>query len=166
MTTENTEKRVDSRQRAETRRPERVPLHRQRSRMTVIGLEERFPDYVFRYVNETDRLGNRLPRLELAGWQLVTEDLIVGEGENKNISLGGGARIQVGLDSQGHPRYAVLMRQLKEHYDADQAEKQGVITDKESQIYRTLQENEGKGFYGNVSVEQKTAGTPKRTKRF
>jgi hypothetical protein len=54
------------------------------------------------------------------------------------------------------------MRQLRENYDADQAEKQGIITEKESSIYRTLDEKSHGGVYGSVSVSQRTAGTPKK----
>jgi hypothetical protein len=156
--------RKEERIRAETKRPERVPMHKQRSRMTIPELEERFPDYVFRYVNETDSFGHRIPRLERAGWQVATEVVKVGDEQvkNTNASLGDGARLQVGLDSQGRPRYAVLMCQLREYYDEDQAAKQGLIDEKEAQIFRTLHDKSDGGVYGEVKIDRnRHAGTPK-----
>lgn len=124
-------------------RPKRTPLFEQRDQMTV----ESKPGFVRRWVND---LTNRIEKFRKAGWEIVDDtDIQVGvDGvASNNVSLGSGARKNVGRTRGGENSQAVLMEIPQELYDEDQRAKQSKVTAQEEAIYRDLPD---KGFYGDI----------------
>lgn len=104
-----------------TNRIERVPLAEQREKMSVEG---RDPNYVYRWVNDVDR-GQRVARFKRAGYEVVQDEVKVGDpivdtGLDKTSSVN--ERV---VNRQGER--AVLMRQRKDWYEADQKAKQDAL---------------------------------------
>lgn len=124
-------------------RPKRTPLFEQRDQMAV----EAKPGFVRRWVND---LTNRIEKFRRAGWEIVSDkEVSVGsEGVvDNNVSLGSGARKNVGRTRGGDNSQAVLMEIPQELYEEDQRAKQASVTSREEAIYRDLPD---KNFYGDI----------------
>lgn len=129
--------------RIETRK--RVPLHEQREVLTT----KKRPGWIRRIVND---VGDRIAKFELAGWRVVPDnDVQVGDlGVTRNMSLGTGARVNVGRTGYGMSTEAVLMEIPEELYNEDQRVKQRKLDETEQVIKRTLRKEDG--FYGEIST--------------
>ena len=141
------------RQRPIDKRPERVSLRDQRDVLTV-----NMPDaleYKFRWVNELDAKGHRIPRFEVAGYQIVPENVVVGhvQAVSGNVSSGAGARKQSGVDATGNPYYSTLMRIRKEYWVDDQEAKSEAIRVQMADMRRRV-DGEREGYYGETKFEQ------------
>ena len=141
------------RQRPIDKRPKRVSLRDQRDVLTVNMPDAE--DYKFRWVNELDAQGHRIPRLEVAGYQIVPENVVVGhvQAVSGNVSSGAGARKQVGVDATGNPYYATLMRIRKEYWVEDQEAKSEAIRVQMADMRRRV-DGEREGYYGETKFEQ------------
>lgn len=124
-------------------RPKRVPLHEQRrDRFTV----DKDPNYTYRIVNDTE---DRIDKFKLAGWELdPRENVKIGESAENNVSLGTGAKINVGGGTHG-----ILMRIPKELYEEDQKVKQREILEKEKSMKRNKNQQGEDGTYGEVVID-------------
>ena len=97
-------------------RKKRVPLGAQRLKGLVQNQKE---GYVYRWVNDTP---GRIAMALEGGYQFVTnDDVIVGEGEDRNTDLGSMKSQHGGFDAGGKPYKRYLMVIRKELYDEDQA---------------------------------------------
>jgi len=97
-------------------RQERLALHEQRDTMTANQRE----GYVRRWVNEEN-----IEKRKAVGWEVVEDEVQVGEDKDGNSSIGTGAQKQAGIDKRtGNPYYAILMEIQQELYDIDQEIKQ------------------------------------------
>ena len=134
-------------------RPQRVSLRDQRDVLTVDMPD--VADYKFRWVNELDAKGHRIPRFEVAGYQIVPENVVVGhvQAVSGNVSSGAGARKQVGVDATGNPYFATLMRIRKEYWTADQEDKSEAIRVNMADMRRRVG-GERDGYYGETTVIQ------------
>jgi len=138
-------------QKLENLRPKRVPIHEQKR--NILTVTNRDPNYHYRIVND---VGDRVDKFKLAGYEIVEHEVKVGETGvvNGNVSLGTGARINVGAN-----RTAVLMRIPKELYIEDQKVKQKDILAKERLMIRKVNkkstESDEDGSYGEVSLGTK-----------
>ena len=143
-----------TRLRPEDKRPERVSLRDQRDILTVNMPDAK--EYKFRWVNEMDAQGHRIPRFETAGYQIVPENVVVGhiQAVSGNISSGAGARKQVGVDASGHPYFATLMRIRMEYWIEDQDAKREAIEVQMSDMRRNV-EGSREGYYGETKIESK-----------
>lgn len=134
----------------EKSRPRRVPIHEQKR--DVLTIKNKDPNYVYRVVNDKS---NRVSQYKAAGY-VVEESSNVEVGEagvvDRNVSLGSGAQISVGQGVR-----AVLMKQRKEDYEADQKAKQRDIDRKEKLLMRKKvksTESGEDGTYGEVSLSR------------
>lgn len=125
-------------------RPKRVPLHEQ-GRSVLTAPEKK--GFVRRIVND---VGPRIAKFIKAGWNVVEEDINLGESvDGSNQAIGSGARKGVGKGVTG-----VLMEIPKELYDADQRAKQARITKDENALKRKIKSNDSgeDGVYGDVGI--------------
>ena len=138
----------DSReQQLKTAHPERVPLHEQaRNKLTVANKD---PNYEYRIVNDIE---DRLARFKNAGWELAPETVGFGDEANNN-SLGTGSRVSVGGGVTG-----VLMRQRKEHYDADMAAQQREVDRLERTMFKGKDRDDG--LEGEIEVKVRRGRKP------
>ena len=118
---------MSNRRAATNNRPERVPLHEQRNKLTV---SNRDPNFVYRWVNDSDE---RIAKFKAAGYEAVTHETQVGDpavesGQNKTGS--------VVTKHVGGKTTAVLMRIPKEWYEEDQRTKQEELNASEAAMQR------------------------------
>lgn len=99
-------------------RKERVPVGGTRDILTV---KDKDPNYEYRFVND---LPGRLLRFQDAGWEVVTDDLKVGQ---EAVDAPSGKVGKAVTKNVGHGTVGVLMRIPKEWYDEDQAAKQDKV---------------------------------------
>ncbi len=141
-----TRERPEEKREVRTAEEERIPLHEQRDIMSAPERE----GYVRRWVNETDRYGNRIARFQKAGWAPATDNLPVGAEAviEHNDSLGSIVRKNV-----GNGQHAILMEIQQEYFDADQAVKASADTKKEESTKRTLGGFRDETIYGETTTE-------------
>lgn len=145
-------------------------MFEQRSKLNVYVPDGSDKEYKYRIFNETDRFGHRIPRAQLAGWEIAPNSVYVGHpregGKDENVSLGQGGRVVVGTDEMGQPRYGVVMRIRNEYYDEDQQKKADAVDQTEAEIRRTLDNKAAvsgqPGTYGDVGVGTRATRTPLR----
>ncbi len=127
-----TEKAVDKPVEKRVERKERIPVNGARDILTVRNKD---PNFEYRWVNDTP---GRLQRFMDGGWEVVTDDLQVGQKSVDSPSkLGSAITKNVGRSTVG-----VLMRVPKEWYDEDQMAKQ----DKVDALEASMQEDLRQGF--------------------
>ena len=121
-------------------RTARKPLH-QRGPQTILG--DKDPEYVYRFVNDT---GSRIANFQAAGYEFVTDqDLVVGDSRVKDASdIGTQKRV---VSNDGTTSY--LMRQKREFYEEDQAEKARLIEEQEAAMKQ--QASQG-ADYGSLNL--------------
>lgn len=124
---------------AEKKRTQRVPLG-QRDRLTA----PKKKGFRRRFVNDD---GDRVQRYEAAGYNLVKDDIQVGDHKiGKDTQMGRVVRPSVGGGTK-----AVLMEIKEEFYQEDQKAKQDKVTADEQAMKQQL--NSGRdGTYGNVKI--------------
>ena len=142
MTKKSTSKKKTSKKTANKGRREARSISEMKDQMTT----DQRKGYVRRWVNDTE---GRVALFLGAGWDLVREDVAVGdEGVvNQNQSLGSGARKHVGSDKMGHPMYAVLMEIPKRDYDAISKRKAEQVDETEAVIRARLKEQHKYGEF-------------------
>jgi len=120
-------------------RPVRVPL----GTRDVLTAPKR-PGYIRRFVNEG---GGRVEKFEAAGYEVVREDIKVGDPKaGKGNKIGSAVNPSVGGGST-----AILMETKQEYYDEDQKAKQDRILRGERDMKREL--NSGaNGTYGETKI--------------
>jgi hypothetical protein len=94
-------------------RPKRIPVAGARDILTVYGKD---PNYSYRWIVDAP---GRIQRFQEGGWEVVQENLEVGQRTVDRGSKVGSAVTK----SSGDGRVLVLMRILKEWYDEDQKAK-------------------------------------------
>jgi len=128
-------------------RPPRVPVSGNRDILTVTGKD---PDYVYRWVIDSDERGQRILKFLGAWYEFVRSDdgnHVVGQDAvYKSENVGSIIRVPAGSG-----KYQYLMRIRKEYYDADQKSKQDEIRDREKAITRTDSDN---GQYGKIELSR------------
>lgn len=122
------------------RKSYRASINGTRNKLTVRGKD---PDYVYRFVNDTD---DRILELQERGYEIVTHNAEVGdkrvatpkkEGTPNQVSVGGGTK-------------AYLMRIKKEWYEEDAAAKAEEVDKLDEAIRGT------KTDYGQIKLEERT----------
>jgi len=128
-------------ERRESRRPERIPLHK-RNVLTVSD-RDKDPNYVYRIVNDKD---DRIERFKEAGYEHVLKsDLKIGDPSVEDPSqLGVAVSKPVGAETTGY-----LMRIKREWYEDDQRAKAEKIKTVENQLQN---QPEKQGQYGKVDI--------------
>lgn len=133
------------------RRVKRVPVGGPRDILTVLDKD---PNYVYRFVLED--IPGRVERFKLGGYEVVTDDLEIGQRTVDRASKLGSA---VTAHAGGGRKY-VLMRIPREWYDEDQKAKQ----DKVDQLEATMMADVKRGVipgtggvpgYGNLDIARK-----------
>lgn len=105
-------------ERARRRRREDITVGRQKNLAIEGDLD---PRYTYRWINDDPGRVHNLTKRD--DWDLVTSDQL-GAREDKDKGVGSGVERIVGK-SDG--KRAMLVRKLKEYYDADEAKKQAEI---------------------------------------
>lgn len=124
---------VEEKKEMTAKRRERIPLNRNRMKLSVPSR----PGYVRRWVNDVP---GRLYNFERAGYEFVTDpDLIVGEGDDVSQRPGVGSvvsRMVGSIEATGQPLRAYLMEIPQEYYDEDQAVKAAEVDERENAMRR------------------------------
>ena len=126
-------------------RPNRVPLHEQRNKLTVSG---RDPNRVYRWVNDVD---DRVASLKLAGY-IVEEAKNVGEVGDPSLDTGQSTTSSIVEKHVGGRIKAILMSQDKEIWEEDQAAKQKNVDELEAAMHR---DNQAASDYGKVEIHRR-----------
>lgn len=127
-------------------RPERIPVNGTRDILTVSG---RDPNYEYRWV--LDQPG-RIDKFKQAGYEVVTDDLKVGQKAVDSSDKKLGSAITTSRGGQT----LVLMRVLKEWYEEDQKAKQ----DKVDALEATLQDEARSGGFPGSGSRERGSYTP------
>jgi len=132
-----------------TSRPERVPLHKQRA-LTANAKA----GYEQRWVND---LPGRIDRFLKAGWTVVNgESEVTHDGlAQVESQMGSGMRRVVNQGIAAPSRHAVLMQIPTEYYEADKAEQQKLINEKEDGFDQHGIHRKS-GMYGGIKREDNT----------
>ena len=129
-------------------RPKRVPVSGARDILTVPNMD---PNYVYRWVYENPNRPGRVARLELAGYEVVQQEIRAGHNTVDRGSQVGSTVTRV--DGSGH---LILMRILKEWFDEDQAAEQDRIDELEATIKNDVREGRipgtGEKGYGKTET--------------
>lgn len=134
---------------AKLKRKERIPVNGNRDILTVA---EKDPNYEYRWVLD---IPGRLDKFNQAGWEVVQENLDVGQ-----TAVDSGSKVGSAITTSRGGQTLVLMRILKEWYDEDQLAKQEKVDALEETMHQELKAGrlEGQpGFYGgqmDVSVSK------------
>lgn len=121
-----------------SKRPERKSLF-QRGPQSITG--DKDPNFVYRFVNDT---GSRVSNFQQAGYEMVQDDLIVGDSRVIDPSdLGSGKKV---TSNDGTVSY--LMRIKKEWFDEDQAKKDAYTKETEA----TMKKEASQGMYGKITT--------------
>jgi len=125
-------------------RPTRQPVGL-RNRLKVHNPD---PNYEYRWVVDYDGTGDRIEQFKEAGYEVCPKgahrvgdkriDVGSGEGSIQDLSVGGGQK-------------GYLMRQLKDNYAEDQAEKQRRVNKSEEALKNPALE----GAYGKVKISNR-----------
>lgn len=141
MANRRTTRREAPRTRPETERPKRISLEEQKDLITVQRPDD---DYVYRYVNDMAMANgrHRIAAFELAGWEVVDDEISIGEDGNANIAGGTtGAEVYAGLDKvTRQPVKSILMRIHKDLYDEDFIKKQRKLDAQDAALKRKTKE--------------------------
>jgi len=121
-----------------SKRTERKSLF-QRGPQSITG--DKDPNFVYRFVNDT---GSRVSNFQQAGYEMVQDDLIVGDSRVIDPSdLGSGKKV---TSNDGTVSY--LMRIKKEWFDEDQAQKDAYTKETEA----TMKKEASQGMYGSIKT--------------
>lgn len=121
-----------------SKRTERKSLF-QRGPQSITG--DKDPNFVYRFVNDT---GSRVSNFQQAGYEMVQDDLIVGDSRVIDPSdLGSGKKV---TSNDGTVSY--LMRIKKEWFDEDQAKKDAYTKETEA----TMKKEASQGMYGKITT--------------
>lgn len=125
-------------------RKERTPVNGERDILTVKGKD---PNYEYRFV--IDRPG-RIQRFLDGGWEVVTEDLEVGQ---KAVDTPSGKVGSAVTKHAGGGQTYILMRIPKEWYDEDQQAKQDKVDALEASMQEDIRQ-------GRIPGTQEKSYTP------
>ncbi len=121
-----------------SKRTERKSLF-QRGPQSITG--DKDPNFVYRFVNDT---GSRVSNFQQAGYEMVQDELIVGDSRVIDPSdLGSGKKV---TSNDGTISY--LMRIKKEWFDEDQAKKDAYTKETEA----TMKKEASQGMYGKITT--------------
>ncbi len=135
-----------------TKKPTRVPVSAARDILTVMDKD---PNYHYRWVMDDPKRPGRVERFKMAGYEIVTDNLEVGQDtvDRTKKKLGSAITRPDGGST------LVLMRILKEWYDEDQAAKQEHIDDLERTMMTDAREGRIPGSnepgYGALNIGRK-----------
>ena len=131
---------------AKATRKERIPVNGNKDILTV---KDKDDNYEYRWVLDTT---GRLARFKDGGWEVVQEELEVGQ-----KAVDSGTRVGTAITTSRGGQTLVLMRIKREWYDEDQLAKQEAVDAREDVMLRETQAGriEGQtGFYGgSMSVK-------------
>lgn len=123
------------------RETKRTPIHGRRNKLTIKGQD---PNFQYRVVNVTDEKGIETGRLQDfldAGYEVVTDDVKVGD-KRVAVAKQVGTPVEINV---GQGVKAVLMRIKREWYDEDQKAKADSIAQTEQSMKKD-------GDYGKVDI--------------
>ena len=126
-------------------RPQRISVAKQRDKLSIAGQD---PSRHYHWINDKDG-GQRIAKLELAGYRIETDQsIVIGTPKMSDSSgLGNPHRQFAGMTKDGKVMYAYLMSQKMEWWDQDQAEKHGEITMNETAQHEEVRD----GYYQSDS---------------
>lgn len=122
-------------------RPQRVPIHGLRDKLSVTGQEA---GYHYVWVNDYN-----VDTYEQGGYDFVTHNVSVGD-KHINTASSEGGKVSLPV---GNGVTAFLMRIPDEFYTEDQNEAQADISEKEAALFQELN-SKNDGRYGKVEVSQ------------
>lgn len=117
-------------------RKERIPVNGARDILTV---KDKDPNYEYRWVLDTP---GRLIRFQDGGWEVVTDDLEVGQ---KAVDTPSGKVGSAITKHMGGNKIGILMRIPKEWYDEDQMAKQNKVDSLEDSMQEDLRQGKFPG---------------------
>ena len=133
-------------------RAERPTRSRVSGHRDILTVENRNPNYYYRWVLDKEEDGARVRRYVDGGYEFVTKEndnVAVGDVSIKtNQDLGTLLRVPAGPNSPG--QYLYLMRILQEYREEDLFEEEKELRSREASMYRS---NEKDGQYGEVRVD-------------
>ena len=132
-------------------RPKRVPVGGDRDILTVLGKD---PDYVYRWVKDTNENGGRIFRYTQALYAFVDRATAAQYGIGESFVYESQDVGTLVRKPAGNGEYLYLMRIAKEYYDEDQDAKQARIQETENGITRSRdpESNKDDGQYGSVKI--------------
>jgi len=127
-------------------RPQRVSVAKQRDKLSIAGQD---PSRHYHWINDKDG-GQRIAKLELAGYRIETDQtLVIGTPKMSDSSgLGNPHRQFAGMTKDNKTMYAYLMSQKMEWWNEDQAEKHNEITMNETAQHAEVED----GYYQSDST--------------
>lgn len=138
---------------ARRNRRARSPIDGRRNIMTVKGLA---PGMVGRWADNTPE---RMDQLLEQGYEVVRENVQVGD-----VSIDSGTPMGAVVTKRvGGGREQILMQIPKTWYDADQAEKQKTVDEREATILNK-ENTKAAGFYGKTEVQDIVPGQRPRSR--
>jgi len=136
----------------ETKRARRTPVEGARNILTVLNKD---PNYVYRFAAEDPVRPGRVAWLKERGYEVVTQDMEVGDKVVDKGSKLGSAVTRLG----GGGITLVLMRQPKEWYDEDQKMKQEKVDALEEAMKLDVTQGKIPGSkapgYGSLSINKR-----------
>lgn len=143
-----------SRAKSGSRPKERTPVAGFRN---ILGVSGKDPEYVYRFVLDTDENGERILLHQQAGYELVKRNEIGAVGQARvGSDTGSGSVVRVpsrGHSETGNPTYLYLMKIHRDWYNEDQKSKtQDTIEQEKMMLNQQADENEGR--YGEIKVSR------------
>ena len=126
-------------------RPQRISVAKQRDKLSIAGQD---PSRHYHWINDKDG-GQRIAKLELAGYRIETDQsIVIGTPKMSDSSgLGNPHRQFAGMTKDNKTMYAYLMSQKMDWWKIDQAEKHNEITMNETAQHAEVEE----GYYQSES---------------
>ena len=149
-----TEKRGPGRPRKDANTPKRVRLGKGiRSKLNV-DAPELLKTHVLRWFNDDDEnWSGRVMQAKQAGWEPVTHGEIAAVGDPDVMhTTDPGSKV---VKSVGGKKKGVLMKQRRDNYEMDQADKQKDVDATEDDINRLVEQQRHEGAYGNVELTRR-----------
>lgn len=134
-------KRNEAKKSADAKERVRVPIG---ARRDITAVRDQDPDFQYRWANDSP---GRIKRLQEAGYELV-ESAKIGD---SNVD---GTHNEDGVVSRdmGKGTTAYLLKQRRDYFLEDQAEKQKIVDESEEEMRRDINENRNDGRYGEVKI--------------
>jgi hypothetical protein len=121
----------------------------------ILAIADQDPNYVYRWAADDPQRPGRIERLKEIGYELVTDDVEVGQkAVDRNTKVGSVVTRTGGLGIT-----LVLMRILKEWYDEDQAAKQELVDAREESMRQDVRQGRIPGSkepgHGTLKIERR-----------
>ncbi len=162
--TERTDGQLSRKEEVSARRAKRTKVRQHRSKMAVYGKD---PNYEYRFVRDKTESGQTIRLMMQDDWELVKAKELdnIGDEDIHKSKFAGGSIVRMPSGQDGVFQY--LMKIRKDFYLDDQKLKQDKISEKEKQMFTSLDKNEydpvEKESAKPAGIHQVTAGAQRRS---